>query len=150
LRDAVAVLERSPARLERAHALVELGAALRRDQHRAAAREPLRQGLDIALACSADALASRAREELAATGAKPRRARMTGPTALTPSEQRIARMAADGMSNNQIAQALFLTPRTVEMHLTHAYRKLSINSRTQLVEALNAERANADWSACHG
>ena len=138
LREAVHVLENSPARLDYARALIELGAALRRDQQRAAAREPLRLALDIALASGANALATSAREELAATGAKPRHARVTGPTALTPSERRIARMAAEGMTNNQIAQALFLVPRTVEMHLTSVYRKLAIDSRTQLAEALRS------------
>lgn len=139
LREAVDVLANSPARLDHARALVDLGAALRRDQQRSAAREPLRLALDIALTSGADALAASAQEELAATGAKPRRARITGPTALTPSERRIARMAAKGMTNNQIAQDLFLVPRTVEMHLTSVYRKLSIDSRTQLPEALQAE-----------
>jgi DNA-binding CsgD family transcriptional regulator len=143
LREAVNVLEHSPARLDHAVALVDLGAALRRDQQRVNARDPLRKGLDIATTAGSVALANRAREELAATGAKLRRTRVTGVTALTPSEQRIARMAADGKTNNQIAQSLFLTPRTVEMHLTAAYRKLSITSRTQLQSALQAEHPHA-------
>ena len=136
---AVDVLADSPARLEHARALVDLGAALRRDQQRVQAREPLRRGLDIALTAGSTALVKRAADELAASGAKPRRQRMTGATALTPSENRIARMAARGMTNSQIAQSLFLVPRTVEMHLTSVYRKLSIDSRTQLPAALPAE-----------
>jgi DNA-binding CsgD family transcriptional regulator len=138
LREAVTVLADSPARVEHARALVDLGAALRRDQQRAQAREPLRLGLDLAIAAGADGLAARARDELAATGAKPRSVRITGPASLTPSEHRVARMAADGLTNNQIAQALFVTPRTVEMHLTSTYRKLSIASRAQLGNALQA------------
>jgi DNA-binding CsgD family transcriptional regulator len=141
LQEAVTVLADSPARVEHARALVDLGAALRRDQQRAHAREPLRLGLDMAIAVGADGLAARARDELAATGAKPRSARITGHSSLTPSEHRVARMAADGLTNNQIAQALFLTPRTVEMHLTSTYRKLSIGSRAQLANVLQADQA---------
>jgi DNA-binding CsgD family transcriptional regulator len=143
LREAVTVLRGSPARVEYARALVDLGAALRREQQRAQARDPLRLGLDLAIAAGADGLAARARDELAATGAKPRSVRITGPGSLTPSERRVARMAADGLTNNQIAQALFVTPRTVEMHLTSTYRKLSIGSRAQLASALEADPAPA-------
>jgi DNA-binding CsgD family transcriptional regulator len=81
-------------------------------------------------------LGARAREELLATGARPRRAVRTGADALTPSELRVARMAADGMTNRAIAQALFVTTRTVETHLTHAYEKLGIASRDGLGPAL--------------
>jgi DNA-binding CsgD family transcriptional regulator/tetratricopeptide (TPR) repeat protein len=137
LQAAVEVLEDSPARLELARALIQLGIALRHGQQRADARVPLRRGLDLALALGAVGMATMASQELAATGAKPRRLRTTGVTALTPSESRIARMAADGLTNSQIAQALFLTPRTVEMHLTSTYRKLGIGSRTQLSDALS-------------
>ena len=136
LREALEVLESSPARLEHARTLVELGSALRRGAHRRDAREPLREGLDLAHRCGAVALAERAQAELAATGARPRRLELTGIESLTPSEGRIAAMAAEGMSNPQIAQALFLTRRTVEMHLTNTYRKLDISSRRGLPEAL--------------
>jgi DNA-binding CsgD family transcriptional regulator len=61
---------------------------------------------------------------------------LTGIGALTPSERRVAEMAAGGMTNREIAQALFVTLRTVEIHLTHAYQKLEINSREQLPNAL--------------
>ncbi|HYK31498.1 MAG TPA: AAA family ATPase [Streptosporangiaceae bacterium] len=141
LQEAVTVLADTAAGVEHARALVDLGAALRRDQRRAQARDPLRLGLDMATAAGADGLAARARDELAATGAKPRSVRITGPASLTPSERRVARMAADGLTNNQIAQALFVTPRTVEMHLTSTYRKLSIGSRAQLAEALEGDQA---------
>jgi DNA-binding CsgD family transcriptional regulator len=139
LEEAVAVLEASPATLEYARALTDLGAALRRANRRAAAREPLRRGLDLATRCDADVLARRAWEELAATGARPRKAELTGLEALTASERRIADMAASGMSNPEIAQALFLTRRTVETHLTHVYQKLDIGSRELLPAALEAE-----------
>ncbi len=115
LRDAVDVLGNSPARLEHARALVDLGASLRRHNQRSDARELLRQGQDLAHRCGAVALVARAGEELAATGARPRRLLLTGLESLTPSERRVARMAADGMTNKAIAQALFVTPRTHQL-----------------------------------
>jgi DNA-binding CsgD family transcriptional regulator len=136
LREAVEVLKGSPARLEYARAMTDLGAALRRLRHRAEAREPLALGLELAHRCGAPALVKRAREELLATGARPRRLTVSGRDALTPSEARIARMAADGQSTPAIAQALFVTPKTVETHLGHAYQKLDINSRHRLAQAL--------------
>lgn len=136
LREAAEVLAASGARLEHARALVELGAALRRANQRTAAREPLRTGLDLAHRCGAVRLAERARAELLTTGAKPRRAVLTGLEALTASERRVAELAAAGMSNPEIAQTLFVTLSTVEGHLRQAYRKLSISSRGQLPAAL--------------
>jgi DNA-binding CsgD family transcriptional regulator len=138
LAEACEVLERSPARLEHARALADLGAALRRANRRAAARDPLRRALDLADACGAGPLADRARHELLAAGARPRRPRLSGVDALTASERRIAAMAADGLSNPEIAQALFVTTKTVEAHLSNAYRKLDIRSRTQLPRALES------------
>lgn len=138
LRDAVQILEDSPARLELAGALVDLGAALRRDGLRRDAREPLRRGLELATSCGATALATQARAELAASGARARREALTGPAALTPAELRVARMAADGLANREIAESLFVTLRTVELHLTHAYQKLSISSRAELGDALDS------------
>ncbi|MGH2831229.1 MAG: helix-turn-helix transcriptional regulator, partial [Solirubrobacteraceae bacterium] len=132
LEQAVAVLESSPARLEHSRALIELGGAIRRSGQRAASREPLLSGLDIAVAGGATQLIERARVELAASGARPRRLRTSGHDSLTPSELRIVRMAAGGRSNRDIAQALFVTTKTVEMHLSNAYRKLDINSREKL------------------
>jgi DNA-binding CsgD family transcriptional regulator len=143
LRRSVAVLEDSPARLERARSLAELGAALRRAGRRVEARELLREAVDVAYRCGAGALLHRAQDELVAAGARPRRARLSGPGALTPSERRVAGMAAEGMSNREIAQALFVTEKTVEMHLGNAYRKLSIRSRAQLPRALEVEPAGA-------
>src|SRR3954462_4726438 len=99
LEEAVAALEHSPARVEYAHALVDLGAGLRRSNRRAVARDPLRRALDVADACGAEPLAERARHELHAPGGRPRRARSSGVDSLTPSERRIAEMAADGLSN---------------------------------------------------
>jgi ATP/maltotriose-dependent transcriptional regulator MalT len=138
LREAVTVLGRSAARVEHGRALVELGAALRRSGRSADARKPLREGMAIARGCGALPLAERAFEELTATGARPRKIVRAGADALTASERRVARMAADGMPNKDIAQTLFVTVRTVEAHLHHAYQKLGISSRRELESALAA------------
>jgi DNA-binding CsgD family transcriptional regulator len=138
---AVAELARTPARLEHARALIELGAALRRAKRPSEAREPLRDGLAAARACGARTLAERAHSELVATGARPRKIVRAGVDALTSSERRVARMAAEGMTNKEIAQALFVTVRTVEAHLHHTYQKLEISSRTELAGALGDEGA---------
>jgi len=136
LEDAVTVLADSPSRLEHARALVELGAALRRGGSRAAARPPLLEGLELAARCGASRLLDRAREELAAAGAKPRRLYQTSRDALTPSELRVAQLAAEGRTTKEIAQSLFVTTKTIDAHLHHAYLKLRINSRKQLKAAL--------------
>jgi DNA-binding CsgD family transcriptional regulator len=136
LREAVEVLAGSQARLEYARALVDLGAALRRENRRTEARERLREGVDLAQRLGAFGLAGRANEEIAATGVRPRKVLQTGLDALTTSERRVAQLAADGMSNKEIAQTLFVAIKTVEVHLSHAYRKLEISSRAQLQNAL--------------
>jgi DNA-binding CsgD family transcriptional regulator len=136
LREAVEVLAGSEARLEHALALVDLGAALRRANQRTEARERLREGVELAQRLAAFGLAERANDEIAATGARPRKILQTGLDALTASERRVAQLAADGMSNKEIAQTLFVTIKTVEVHLSHAYRKLEISSRAQLDTAL--------------
>jgi DNA-binding CsgD family transcriptional regulator len=137
LKDAITALEGSPARLEHARALVDYGAAIRRSGHRVDARRPLLEGLDLAHRCGATALTQRARDELKATGARPRRYVLTGRDALTPTEARVAQMAAQGHSTPEIAQALFVTPKTIETHLAHTYQKLDIHTRADLVRALN-------------
>ena len=140
LRESVASLRRSPALLERARSLTEHGAALRRAGQRAAAREPLAEALDLAARCGARPLAARAREELKAAGARPRREWRTGVAALTPSELRIVRLAAKGRTNREIAHELYVTLKTVEGHLSRAYTKLEIEGRAQLPEALGEEK----------
>jgi DNA-binding CsgD family transcriptional regulator len=136
LRESVAALDGSPALLERARSLAELGAALRRDGQRAAARDPLARALELAARCGARPLAARAREELRAAGARPRRPWRTGVDALTPSELRVARLAAEGRSNREIAYELYVTLKAVEGHLARAYTKLGIEGRNQLARAL--------------
>ena len=81
----------------------------------------------------------RVHEELLAAAARPRRIALSGVDSLTGSEHRVAQMAAAGLANREIAQALFVTVRTVEMHLTHAYRKLDISSREELPALLRSE-----------
>jgi DNA-binding CsgD family transcriptional regulator len=136
LRDATEELSRSQSRLEYGAALCDYGAALRRANRRVEARSPLQTALTIARDARAAPLRDRAAEELKATGARVSRPGLTGVDALTASEHRIASMAARGMSNGDIAQALFVTVKTVEMHLGHAYTKLNLNGRTQLAAAL--------------
>jgi DNA-binding NarL/FixJ family response regulator len=139
LDEAASVLAGSSARLEQARALTDFGAALRRANRRTEAREPLRRALDLAAQCHAAPLADRAGQELVAAGARPRRA-ISGVDALTPSELRVARMAAEGMGNRAIAQALFVTVKTIEVHLGSTYRKLGVSSRAALADALAGDR----------
>jgi ATP/maltotriose-dependent transcriptional regulator MalT len=134
--EAVRMFESSQAALDRARALVDLGATLRRAARRRDARQPLKLGLDLAGRCGARALAQRAREELVAVGARPRRDAATGREALTVRENQVAGLAAQGMTNREIAEALFVTMKTVEWHLKHAYRKLGVGSRRELGAAL--------------
>jgi DNA-binding CsgD family transcriptional regulator len=136
LREAVEVLAPSSGRLEHARALVDLGATLRAQGQRTAAREPLLVGLDVAATCGALSLERRARTELAAIGLRPRTSARGGADALTPSERRVAELAAAGETNRTIAQELFVTEKTVETHLGRAYRKLNITSRRQLRDVL--------------
>jgi DNA-binding CsgD family transcriptional regulator len=133
---AVNVLRTSSARLELARALGDLGAARRRAGSRAAARDLLRESLDLGYALGGHAVAARAREELVAAGGRPRRNASRGRDALTPSELRVAELASAGRTNRQIAQALFVTQRTVENHLTSAYAKLGITARPELAAVL--------------
>ncbi|MBV9197059.1 MAG: AAA family ATPase [Solirubrobacterales bacterium] len=137
LGEALELLSDSPAKLEHAKARIELGAALRRAGHRVQAREHLRRAVELARICGATPLAARAETELLATGARPRRIALSGVESLTPSERRVAELAAQGPTNREIAQALFVTQRTVEVHLTSIFRKLDITSRSQLAAALD-------------
>ena len=133
LEEAVAVLERSPARLVLAHALVELGALLGRSGRRRESREALRRAIPLADECGARILGQRARAELMAGGGRPPRVEREGAAALTPAERRVAELAARHLSNREIAQQLFVSEKTVEVHLSRTYRKLGIRSRWQLV-----------------
>lgn len=136
LGEAEAVLESSPSRLQRIETLIELGGARRRAGQRTAAKEPLYRALELAAELGAGHLETRARDELSALGLRPRRTARAGPASLTPSERRIAELAAQGLTTAQITQALHVTRNTVETHLKHVYRKLEVSGREELSEAL--------------
>lgn len=138
LEASVAVADEGGLPVERSWSLLELGAALRRAGERVRAREPLREALEVAGRCGASLVVGRAEEELRAAGARPRRLVRSGVDALTPSELRVARMAAEGMTNREIAQALFVTVHAVDKHLRGVFDKLSISSRRALPGALEA------------
>jgi DNA-binding CsgD family transcriptional regulator len=140
LREAIDAFEQGDARVERARALTDLGAMLRRRNRRTEARELLRNALDAAYRARAKGVAEHAETELRATGARPRRVLVTGLDSLTASERRVAEYAGEGLTNREIAQTLFVTARTVEGHLTSVFRKLRLDSREQLPAAL-AEHA---------
>ena len=139
LEKAVATLEGGPAKLELARVTCELGAEIRRRGERSTAREVLRRAYALATECGATRLASRARDELGRSGARLIREPASGVDALTPSEVRVAELAAEGLTNREVAQALFVSEKTVETHLGRVYRKLDIKSRHALPGAL-AER----------
>jgi len=141
LREALASLEASQGALELARTRIDLGAALVRAGQRGEARELLRAGQEGAASCGATPLVERAHRELLATGARPRRTAAAGRDGLTPSELRVTEMAAAGQTNREIAQALFVTEKTVETHLGRAFMKLGVRSRKQLAQALDREPA---------
>jgi len=144
LEAAMGVLETGSARLELARVTCELGAELRRRGERSAAREVLRRAHALAAECGATRLASRARDELARSGARLIREPASGVEALTPSEVRVAELAAEGLTNREVAQALFVSEKTVETHLGRVYRKLDIKSRHALPGALAERKAAAE------
>ena len=146
LRESASLLGGSEARLEHARSLVELGAALRRRGRRREARNELTSGMDLAYRCGAPRLVDRARDELHAAGARPRRIASTGVDALTASELRVARLAAESHSNTDIAQELYVSLKTVETHLSHTYSKLGLGgqgARDRLATALRSAAEEA-------
>ena len=134
---AVNAARRSPLPFVQATTLAELGFALRRAGHRADARPPLREARDLAHRCGATGLEQRIHEELVVAGARPQRLAFSGVDALTASERRVAELAARGLRNREIAEALFVSLKTVEVHLGRAYTKLGIKGRSQLPQALD-------------
>jgi DNA-binding CsgD family transcriptional regulator len=136
LRAALEALQTTPDQLGQARVLIDLGATHRAARQRSAAREPLLEGLAMASRCGSHALERRARAELAAIGLRPRRVERAGADSLTPSERRVAELAAAGETNREIAQTLFVTEKTVETHLGRAFRKLDVTSRRQLPDVL--------------
>jgi len=120
-----------------------LGTALRRARRRRDAREQLERGADLAHRCGADVLAARARAELVSVGARPRRAAFSGISSLTASELRVARLAATGKTNREIAQELVVSVKTISAQLTAIYRKLDVHDRAALAETMQAEAGQA-------
>ncbi|GAC1611790.1 MAG: hypothetical protein NVS3B26_28150 [Mycobacteriales bacterium] len=137
LNEAVAVLSSSPARLATAKALVHLGVTFRTQGQVKQAQAAFRSALDLAASCGAALVAEDVRRLLIATGARPRRTALIGPESLTASEREVALLAADGHSNREIAERLYVSVKAVEKHLRNAYNKLGIDRRTELSAALN-------------
>jgi DNA-binding CsgD family transcriptional regulator len=135
-RAAIERLSRTRLRGESARARLLYGEWLRRNDRRAEGRAQLRAAYDALASIGAEAFAERARRELVATGETVRRLDVATRDALTPQEAQIARLAADGATNPEIGERLFISPRTVEYHLRKVFGKLAITSRRQLREAL--------------
>ena len=133
---ALAAVAPAPGLLETIRARLELGSALAYLGRRTEAREALRPALADADAVGAVLLAQRARRELVATGLRPRQAALEGAAALTPRQRQVCELAAAGKGNRQIAQALFLSIKTVETHLAAGYRKLGVGTRAELAARL--------------
>ena len=144
LETAMGTLETSASKLELARVTCELGSGLRRRGERSAARDMLRRAHVLAAECGATRLSSRARDELARSGARLIREPASGVEALTPSEVRVAELAAEGLTNREVAQALFVSEKTVETHLGRVYRKLGIKSRHALPAALADRQATGE------
>jgi DNA-binding CsgD family transcriptional regulator len=150
LTEAVDVLEPSPARLEAASAMIELGTALITQKKMEEARGVLRRGATLASMCGARQLVEEAGAQLRATGARPRRLGSTGLDSLTPAELRVIRLAAASKTNRAIADQLFVNVKTVEGHLANAYRKLGVASRRQLAAEFSFSKTDDDASVGYG
>jgi DNA-binding NarL/FixJ family response regulator len=137
LAEAARIAANSPSMLERTHALVEYGAATRREGRRKEARDLLRSGINLARRCGATALTRRACGELSIAGGRVRRSAAGDGNSLTPSERRVADLAATGMRNQDIARELFVTVKTIEWHLSQVYPKLGISTRSELRNSLD-------------
>lgn len=136
LRSSVARLAATESPIQLVASRLALGSALRRRGLRAEAREQLRAAQEGAIGCSAGSLLLLIEDELAATGVRVPSRETSGPASLTASELRVARMAAAGMTNPEIARTLFVVPKTVETHLSRVYRKLGLRGRAEIADAL--------------
>jgi DNA-binding CsgD family transcriptional regulator len=135
--DAIEWLEKSPWRTELARTHLLYGEWLRRKKRRTEARVELRKAHDMFESMGAKAFAQRARLELEATGERARTRRVESASDLTVRELQIARLAADGLTNGEIASQLFISPHTVEYHLRKVFQKLGVRSRFHLAKALS-------------
>jgi DNA-binding CsgD family transcriptional regulator len=136
--DALRLHEQTPDVFETARTRLAYGVRLRRARKRIRAREQLRAALEIFEQLGAQPWADQAAAELAATGETARRRDVSTLDELTPQELQIARLLADRRTTREAAAAIFLSPKTVEYHLGHVYRKLGIHSRDELVAAVKA------------
>jgi DNA-binding CsgD family transcriptional regulator len=136
--EALALHERTPDGFEAARTRLAYGARLRRERKRVRAREELRAAFDVFERLGAHPWADQATTELAATGETARRRHASTLDQLTPQELQIARLLASGKTTREAAAAVFLSPKTVEYHLGHVYRKLEIHSREELATAFAA------------
>ena len=136
-RESIAHLARSRVRLELARTHLLYGEWLRRQRRRLDAREQLRTALEMFRSMGAEAFAGRAERELLATGERARKRTVDTLDQLTPQEAHVARLAAKGSTNREIATQLFITQSTVEYHLRKAFRKLDVKSRTQLAHRVS-------------
>jgi DNA-binding CsgD family transcriptional regulator len=137
-REAIDRLRRTRVRIELARANLVYGEWLRSKGRRSDAREELRRAYDMFSRIGADAFAERSRRELLAAGTTVRRRSVDTLEEFTHQEEQIARMAAAGQTNSEIGARLFISPRTVEWHLSHVFSKLGVSSRKELGPALPA------------
>jgi DNA-binding NarL/FixJ family response regulator len=143
LTEAVDALADSPLVLDHARAQLALGTAMRLDGKRTQSRGPLGAALETATHIGARPTSERAHQELLASGARPRRTALCGIEALTPSERRVASLAAQGLTNRQIAQTLYVTTKTIEAHLRNSYDKLEIPGKAELARVFDASGRHA-------
>ena len=136
---AAGLLAGEHAKDDRMAILLEHGDALRRAGQRAEARAVLRNALELAEEAGAELLATRARDALIAARDRIDRPASRGVAALTVSERKVAQLAAHGLSNRAIAGQLWVTVKTVELHLTSTYKKLDLRSRRELAKVLGAD-----------
>jgi DNA-binding CsgD family transcriptional regulator len=141
LREAIELLEIGPARLEQAATLERLGTLLAREGDRAGAVAVRGRAARLAERCDATALAQRLRALTAPEPAPAAPPRFAGVDAFTPAERQVTELVIKGLTNRQVARRLFLSEKTVEAHLSRAYRKAGVRSRTQLTARLSATSA---------
>jgi DNA-binding CsgD family transcriptional regulator len=132
---------------DRARTELLYGERLRRAKRRVEAREHLRSAIELFDGLGAAPWSEQARRELRASGESIPKRDPTAPEKLTPQELQVALQVAEGKTNRDVAAALFLSPKTVEFHLTRVYRKLNIHSRAELVRLFSSERAAATLGA---